>query len=139
MHEEKQLEDNLYEFLLNMSRKEEEIDFSIINFFGEKLKDRGISLPDIRRETVIDDIDIVSLGYPLTIIYYKDDSYINVFLPKNYADSSTIEQLLIRLKYIKQKFSGKVRGYILCLSIPEKYKRLAESLGIEVFTEKILK
>ncbi len=132
--------DNLYKFLSDLSRREEELDFTIINYFAREIENRGIKPSEIKRESLKDDVKLLSDGdYMLTVIYYEGKDEIDVILPKNYADVSAIEQLLIRMKYFKLKSGKKVKGYLLALAIPEKYERIARNEGIEVIAERILR
>lgn len=132
--------DNLYKFLSDLSKREEELDFTIINYFAREIENRGIKPSEIKRESLRDDVKALSDGdYMLTVIYYEDKDEVDIILPKNYADASAIEQLLIRMKYFKLKSEKKVKGYLLALAIPEKYVRIARNEGIEVIVDQILK
>ncbi|MCY0860572.1 MAG: hypothetical protein OWQ54_09095 [Sulfolobaceae archaeon] len=136
----RELMDNLYKFLSDLSKREEELDFTIINYFAREIENRGIKPSEIKRESLRDDVKALSDGdYMLTVIYYEDKDEVDIILPKNYADASAIEQLLIRMKYFKLKSEKKVKGYLLALAIPEKYVRIARNEGIEVIVDQILK
>ncbi|QXJ30971.1 hypothetical protein [Saccharolobus shibatae] len=132
------LEDQVLKFLTDISRKEEEIEYLIVNMFKPQLERNGIKLAKIKREFLIDDEGILRIGFSLPIMYYEEGDEIYLFLAKNYADYSTIEQLLIREKILKNKFSKKVRSFLIAFAIPKKYYDLALKLGIEVISEKII-
>ncbi|ACP36502.1 conserved hypothetical protein [Sulfolobus islandicus Y.G.57.14] len=132
------LEDQVLKFLTDISRKEEEIEYLIVNMFKPQLESKGVKLAKIKREFLIDDEGILRIGFSLPIMYYEEGDEIYLFLAKNYADYSTIEQLLIREKILKNKFSKKVRSFLIVFAIPKKYYDLALKLGIEVISEKII-
>ncbi|AGJ63663.1 hypothetical protein [Saccharolobus islandicus] len=132
------LEDQVLKFLTDISRKEEEIEYLIVNMFKPQLECKGVKLAKIKREFLIDDEGILRIGFSLPIMYYEEGDEIYLFLAKNYADYSTIEQLLIREKILKNKFSKKVRSFLIVFAIPKKYYDLALKLGIEVISEKII-
>lgn len=132
------LEDQVLKFLTDISRKEEEIEYLIVNMFKPQLESKGVKLAKIKREFLIDDEGILRIGFSLPIMYYEEGDVIYLFLAKNYADYSTIEQLLIREKILKNKFSKKVRSFLIVFAIPKKYYDLALKLGIEVISEKII-
>ncbi|ACR42980.1 hypothetical protein [Saccharolobus islandicus] len=132
------LEDQVLKFLTDISRKEEEIEYLIVNMFKSQLESKGVKLAKIKREFLIDDEGILRIGFSLPIMYYEEGDEIYLFLAKNYADYSTIEQLLIREKILKNKFSKKVRSFLIVFAIPKKYYDLALKLGIEVISEKII-
>ncbi|XDF43323.2 hypothetical protein AB1303_08045 [Saccharolobus solfataricus] len=132
------LEDQVLKFLTDISRKEEEIEYLIVNMFKPQLESKGVKLAKIKREFLIDDEGILRIGFSLPIMYYEEGDEIYLFLAKNYADYSTIEQLLIREKILKNKFSKKVRSFLIVFAIPKKYYDLALKLGIEAISEKII-
>ncbi|ADB88296.1 hypothetical protein [Saccharolobus islandicus] len=132
------LEDQVLKFLTDISRKEEEIEYLIVNMFKPQLESKGVKLAKIKREFFIDDEGILRIGFSLPIMYYEEGDEIYLFLAKNYADYSTIEQLLIREKILKNKFSKKVRSFLIVFAIPKKYYDLALKLGIEAISEKII-
>ncbi len=132
------LEDQVLKFLTDISRKEEEIEYLIVNMFKPQLESKGVKLAKIKRVFLIDDEGILRIGFSLPIMYYEEGDEIYLFLAKNYADYSTIEQLLIREKILKNKFSKKVRSFLIVFAIPKKYYDLALKLGIEVISEKII-
>lgn len=128
----------MLKFLTDISRKEEEIEYLIVNMFKPQLESKGVNLASIKREFLVDDKGILRIGYVLPIMYYDQGEEIYLFLAKNYADYSTLEQLLIREKILENKFSKKVRSFLIAFAIPKKYYDMALKLGIEVISEKIL-
>ncbi len=113
------LEDQVLKFLTDISRKEEEIEYLIVNMFKSQLESKGVKLAKIKRKFLIDDEGILRIGFSLPIMYYEEGDEIYLFLAKNYADYSTIEQLLIREKILKNKFSKKVRSFLIVFAIPK--------------------
>ncbi|WP_338598791.1 hypothetical protein V6M85_08575 [Sulfolobus tengchongensis] len=132
------LEDQVLKFLTDMSRKEEEIEYLIINMFKQQLENKGVKLGKIRREYLVDDLGILRVGYAIPIMYYEDNNEIYLFLAKNYADYSSIEQLLIREKILKNKFSKDVRSFLVAYTIPKKYYEIAVKMGIEVISQNVI-
>ncbi|MEM3350633.1 MAG: hypothetical protein QXZ23_10150, partial [Saccharolobus sp.] len=58
-------ESKVLNFLKDMARKEEEIEYLIINMFKTELENNGVKLGKIKREYVIDDIGVLRIGYIL--------------------------------------------------------------------------
>ncbi|MEM0131833.1 MAG: hypothetical protein QXN74_07220 [Saccharolobus sp.] len=79
------------------------LEYLIINMFKTELENNGVKLGKIKREYVIDDIGVLRIGYILPIMYYEEGEKIYLFLSKNYADYSSIEQILIREKILREK------------------------------------
>ena len=65
-------ESKVLNFLKDMARKEEEIEYLIINMFKTELENNGVKLGKIKREYVIDDIGVLRIGYILPIMYYEE-------------------------------------------------------------------
>ncbi|MEM3939954.1 MAG: hypothetical protein QXY68_07505, partial [Saccharolobus sp.] len=57
---------------------------------------------------------------------------------KNYADYSSIEQILIREKILREKMKKDVFMFLVAYTIPKKYYDLATKMGIKVITENII-
>ncbi|MEM0034467.1 MAG: hypothetical protein QW232_07265 [Saccharolobus sp.] len=131
-------ESKVLNFLKDMARKEEEIEYLIINMFKTELENNGVKLGKIKREYVIDDIGVLRIGYILPIMYYEEGEKIYLFLSKNYADYSSIEQILIREKILREKMKKDVFMFLVAYTIPKKYYDLATKMGIKVITENII-
>ncbi|MEM4086761.1 MAG: hypothetical protein QXR34_10470 [Saccharolobus sp.] len=58
------------------------------------------------------------------------------FISKNYADYSSIEQILIREKILREKMKKDVFMFLVAYTIPKK--DLATKMGIKVITENII-
>lgn len=129
-------ESKVLNFLKDMARKEEEIEYLIINMFKTELENNGVKLGKIKREYVIDDIGVLRIGYILPIMYYEEGEKIYLFLSKNYADYSSIEQILIREKILREKMKKDVFMFLVAYTIPKK--DLATKMGIKVITENII-
>lgn len=132
------LEDQVLKFLKDMAKKEEELDYLVINMLKTKLEEKGVKLGKIKREYIVDDIGVLAIGYILPVMYYEDNGKIFLFLAKNYSDYSGIEQVLIRRKLLEQKFKKEVRAFLVAFAIPKKYYELATKMGIEVISENII-
>lgn len=131
-------ESKVLNFLKDMARKEEEIEYLIINMFKTELENNGVKLGKIKREYVIDDIGVLRIGYILPIMYYEEGEKIYLFVSKNYADYSSIEQILIREKILREKMKKDVFMFLVAYTIPKKYYDLATKMGIKVITENII-
>ncbi|MEM0304626.1 MAG: hypothetical protein QW685_06220 [Saccharolobus sp.] len=114
------------------------LEYLIINMFKTELENNGVKLGKIKREYVIDDIGVLRIGYILPIMYYEEGEKIYLFLSKNYADYSSIEQILIREKILREKMKKDVFMFLVAYTIPKKYYDLATKMGIKVITENII-
>lgn len=132
------LEDEILKFLTDMSRKEEEIEYLIINMFKPQLENLGVKLGKIKREFMVDDLGILRTGFVIPIMYYEEPNDVFLFLAKNYADYSSLEQLLLREKILRYKFSKNVKSFLITYAIPRKYFDIASSLGIVVISQNII-
>ncbi len=132
------LEDEVLKFLKDMARKEEELEYLVINMFKPQLESKGVKLGKIKREYFVDDVDVLHLGYIFPVMYYEEDSKIYLFVSKNYADYSSIEQMLVREKFLKKKFGKDVSMYLVAFTIPKKYYDLANKLGIVVISQNVI-
>ncbi|TRN00688.1 hypothetical protein DJ530_07115, partial [Sulfolobus sp. E1] len=106
--------------------------------FKQQLESKGVKLGKIKREYFVDDVDVLRIGYIFPIMYYEDDGKIYLFVSKNYADYSSIEQMLVREKFLKKKFGKDVSMYLVAFTIPKKYYDLANKLGIIVISQNVI-
>ncbi|MEM3226211.1 MAG: hypothetical protein QXS44_04140 [Saccharolobus sp.] len=53
-------------------------------------------------------------------MYYEEGEKIYLFLSKNYADYSSIEQILIREKILREKMKKDVFMFLVAYTIPKK-------------------
>ena len=81
-------------------------------------------------------LGVLRIGYILPIMYYEEGEKIYLFLSKNYADYSSIEQILIREKILREKMKKDVFMFLVAYTIPKK--DLATKMGIKVITENII-
>lgn len=134
---EKNLEDRILDFLKGLAEKEDELEFSIINYFASELRRIGVNLGKVQKGIFVDE-GILKRGLSLPTIYFEDIDKIYVIIARNYADSASIEQVLLRAKYFSTKSQKDVIPLIVAISIPKKYLDEARELGIRVITEKII-
>ncbi|AHC52289.1 hypothetical protein SUSAZ_10635 [Sulfolobus acidocaldarius SUSAZ] len=132
------LEEEILKFLKDMSAKEEELEFLIINLFKPQLENKGIKLGKIRREYVVDDTGVLHIGYVLPIMYYEEGDKVYLFVSKNFADYGAIEQLLVREKLLSGKFNKPILRFLVAFTIPKRYYELASKMGIIVIAQNII-
>lgn len=134
---EKNLEDRILDFLKGLAEKEDELEFSVINYFASELRRIGVNLGKVQKGIFVDE-GILKRGLSLPTIYFEDIDKIYVIIARNYADSASIEQVLLRAKYFSTKSQKDVIPLIVAISISKKYLDEARELGIRVITEKII-
>ncbi|BFI76002.1 hypothetical protein [Sulfurisphaera ohwakuensis] len=114
------------------SRAGHHIERTMLELYKEGLILHGINASNIKHGF----IESKKKGKKYEVDFYETNDYIYIFEIKNLCDdTAAIEQLENRKEAFEENFPGKkIKMFLVCNSIQDKIKELAESEGIVVIT-----